>query len=115
MAAEAQRYDQVIDITRAFSNFFRISLNKGKDWIPVREEFEHIHSYLTIQKIRYRDILDYTIHFDEDMADESVLKLLLQPLVENALYHGIKNKRGKGLLSVKGLARKRLPVFFRGG
>ncbi len=100
--AEAHQYDQVIDITRAFSSFFRISLNRGKDWITVEQEFEHVRNYLTIQKIRYRDILDYTAEFSPEMADKPVLKLLLQPLVENALYHGIKNKRGRGLLTVRG-------------
>ena len=100
--AEGRQYEQVIDITRAFSSFFRISLNRGKDWTRVREEFEHIESYLTIQKIRYRDILDYRIAYEPEMAEEPVLKLLLQPLVENALYHGIKNKRGKGLILVRG-------------
>jgi two-component system sensor histidine kinase YesM len=100
--AEGQKNEQVIDITRAFSNFFRISLNRGKDWLTVEEEFEHIQSYLTIQKIRYRDILDYKIDFQKEMAEKPVLKLLLQPLVENALYHGIKNKRGRGFLSVRG-------------
>jgi two-component system sensor histidine kinase YesM len=100
--AEGQKNDQVIDITRAFSSFFRISLNRGKDWLTVAEEFEHIKSYLTIQKIRYRDILDYNIEFQSEMTKLPVLKLLLQPLVENALYHGIKNKRGRGFLSVRG-------------
>jgi len=100
--AEAHQYDQVIDITRAFSSFFRISLNRGKDWITVEQEFEHVQNYLTIQKIRYRDILDYTIEYSPEMAGKPVLKLLLQPLVENALYHGIKNKRGRGLLTVRG-------------
>lgn len=100
--AEEQRNDQVIDITRAFSSFFRISLNRGKDWLTVAEEFEHIKSYLTIQKIRYRDILDYKIDYQSEIEKQPVLKLLLQPLVENALYHGIKNKRGRGVLSVRG-------------
>lgn len=100
--AEEKKNDQVIDITRAFSSFFRISLNKGKDFLTVSEEFEHVKSYLTIQKIRYRDILDYEIEYQSEMADCQILKLVLQPLVENALYHGIKNKRGRGLLQVKG-------------
>jgi len=107
--AEENKNDQVIAITRAFSNFFRISLNKGKDFLTVRDEFEHVRSYLTIQKIRYRDILDYKIEFQPEMANYQILKLVLQPLVENALYHGIKNKRGRGFLSVKGwLENKRL-------
>ncbi len=100
--AEEKKNDQVIDITRAFSSFFRISLNKGKDYLTVSEEFEHVKSYLTIQKIRYRDILDYEIGYMPEMANCQILKLVLQPIVENALYHGIKNKRGRGLLSVKG-------------
>lgn len=109
--AEAHQYDQVIEITRAFSNFFRISLNRGKEWITVEEEFEHIKSYLTIQKIRYRDILDYTIVYEPEMAGEPVLKLLLQPLVENALYHGIKNKRGRGTLAVRGWKQGKFLCF----
>lgn len=109
--AEEQKNDQVIDIVRAFSSFFRISLSRGKDWITVKEEFEHVKSYLTIQKIRYRDILDYTIDYQKEMADQSVLKLLLQPLVENALYHGIKNKRGRGFLAVKGWAENGFLCF----
>jgi two-component system sensor histidine kinase YesM len=100
--AEGHQHDQVISVTRNFSNFFRASLNRGKEWVTVRDEFEHIGNYLTIQKIRYRDILDYSIDYDTTMDNEPMLKLLLQPLVENALYHGIKNKRGRGTLMVKG-------------
>jgi two-component system sensor histidine kinase YesM len=100
--AEGNRNEQVISITRAFSDFFRISLNRGDEWVRVRDEFKHIESYLTIQKIRYRDILDYSIDYERDMAGRIMLKLLLQPLVENALYHGIKNKRDKGLIQARG-------------
>jgi two-component system sensor histidine kinase YesM len=100
--AEGNQYDQVISITRAFSNFFRISLNRGNEWVCVEDEFKHIENYLTIQKIRYRDILDYSIVYEEAMKEKTILKLLLQPLVENALYHGIKNKRGKGTIKAKG-------------
>jgi two-component system sensor histidine kinase YesM len=100
--AEGKQYDQVVSITRAFSNFFRISLNRGNEWVSVYDEFKHIENYLTIQKIRYRDILNYSIEYNEAMGKNIILKLLLQPLVENALYHGIKNKRGKGTVSVRG-------------
>jgi two-component system sensor histidine kinase YesM len=100
--AEGNQNEQVISITRAFSNFFRISLNRGSEWVRVRDEFKHIESYLTIQKIRYRDILDYSIEYERDMEEKIMLKLLLQPLVENALYHGIKNKRGRGSITVTG-------------
>jgi two-component system sensor histidine kinase YesM len=100
--AEGSHYEEVISITRALSNFFRIALNRGGEWVGVQDEFKHIESYLIIQKIRYRDILDYTINYEPAMAGKTILKLLLQPLVENALYHGIKNKRGRGRIVVRG-------------
>jgi two-component system sensor histidine kinase YesM len=99
--AEANKTGQVIEIVRALSSFFRIALSKGKDWITIRQEIEHVRSYLAIQKMRYRDILDYKIEVDEDLLDGTILKLTLQPLVENALYHGIKNKRNGGTIIVR--------------
>jgi two-component system sensor histidine kinase YesM len=99
--AEDKKTDQVIDIVRALSSFFRISLSKGRDWITIGEEIERTRSYLTIQKMRYRDIMDYEIEVDEGAADNTTLKLILQPLVENALYHGIKNKRSGGTITVR--------------
>jgi len=100
--AEGNHNEQVISITRAFSDFFRISLNRGNEWVRVQDEFKHAQSYLTIQKIRYSDILDYSVEYEHEMGQMIILKLLLQPLVENALYHGIKNKRGRGKIYVKG-------------
>ena len=91
--AESKKTDQVVKIVSASPNFFRISLSKGMDWITIGEEVERIRSYLTIQKMRYRDILDFKIEVDEGVSENTILKLILQPLVENALYHGIKNKR----------------------
>ena len=100
--AEAGQSREVIHITRALSDFFRISLSQGKDWIPLSEEIKHLTGYLTIQKIRYRDILDYQIEIPDELGSCQVLKLLLQPLVENAIYHGIKHRRGRGLVKVTG-------------
>ncbi|MEW5959969.1 MAG: histidine kinase [Chloroflexota bacterium] len=99
--AEGNKTAEVIEIVRALSSFFRIALSKGKDWISIRQEIEHVTSYLTIQKMRYRDILDYKIEVDEEILDGTILKLTLQPLVENALYHGIKNKRNGGIITVR--------------
>ena len=99
--AESKRTDQVVRIVTALSSFFRISLSKGMDWITIGEEIERIKSYLTIQKMRYHDILDFKIEVDQDVAENTILKLILQPLVENALYHGIKNKRQGGTISVR--------------
>ncbi len=100
--AEAKRTTQIVDLVSALSRFFRITLSKGRDWITVRDEIAHIESYLVIQKIRYRDILDYQIDIPEDTRSSEMLKLTLQPLVENALYHGIKNKRNGGTIVVRG-------------
>ena len=68
----------------------------------MREEEAHIRSYLQIQQFRYRDILEYSIEIPEELHEYQILKLTLQPLVENALYHGIKNKRGLGHIRVTG-------------
>ncbi len=102
--AEAGQTREVIHITRALSDFFRISLSQGKDFIPLSEEIKHLTGYLTIQKIRYRDILDYEIDIPEEICGARILKLLLQPLVENAIYHGIKHRRGRGMIRVSGRA-----------
>ncbi len=102
--AEAGQTSQVIEITNSLSDFYRISLNNGKDWVGIREEWEHLQGYLRIQKIRYRDILRYELSISEDLREQQMLKLLIQPLVENAIYHGIKNRRSGGLVRVE--ARK---------
>jgi two-component system, sensor histidine kinase YesM len=99
--AEANKSEQVIEIVCALSSFFRIALSKGREWISLRQEIEHVRSYLAIQKMRYRDILDYRIEVDEALLHNTILKLTLQPLVENALYHGIKTKREGGLIVVR--------------
>jgi two-component system sensor histidine kinase YesM len=103
--AEAKQTDRVIEIVSALSSFFRISLSKGRDWITIGEEIERTRSYLTIQKMRYRDIMDFTIEVDERTLNNTILKLILQPLVENALYHGIKNKRSGGTITVRAIQK----------
>ncbi|MDQ0231193.1 cache domain-containing sensor histidine kinase [Metabacillus malikii] len=100
--AEAKKSSEVIDMTKALSHFFRISLSNGEDVIKLAQEIDHVRNYLIIQKIRYRDILEVTFDFNDEIVDYSILKITLQPLVENAIYHGIKNKRGKGLVSIRG-------------
>lgn len=98
--AEEEHTEEVVRITKAFSDFLRISLSRGHEWITISQELEHIKNYLTIQKIRYADILNYSIDADEALMDVKMIKLVLQPLIENAIYHGIKNKRGRGKLKV---------------
>ena len=100
--AESQREDDVINMVNSLSTFFRNSLNRGEDIISLRSELIQARSYLEIQQIRYSDILTWQIDVPEDIQDCNVPKLILQPLIENALYHGIKNRRGRGLLTITG-------------
>ena len=109
--AEAGKKEEVVQMVSALSDFFRTTLSKGKDYITLKEEEKHIRSYLQIQQFRYRDILEYEIDIQEELYPYSILKLTLQPLVENALYHGIKNKRGIGHIQVVAREEKENIVF----
>lgn len=109
--AEAGQKEQVVMMVSTLSDFFRTTLSKGRDYITVKEEATHIRSYLTIQQFRYRDILEYEMDIPEELEEYQILKLTLQPLVENALYHGIKNKRGLGHILVSGKKQGEHLVF----
>lgn len=100
--AEAGQREQVVRMITYLSTFFRTTLSKGKDTITLEEERRHVESYLQIQQFRYQDIMTYDLSIDEKIRDHTVPKLTLQPLVENALYHGIKSKRGGGRITVMG-------------
>lgn len=100
--AEDKQNEEVVNMVSSLSNFFRTSLSKGRDYITLGEEQLQVMSYLQIQQTRYKDILTYSIEIPEELNDCIVLKLILQPIVENALYHGIKNKRGMGMIRVRG-------------
>lgn len=100
--AEAGDQKRVVSMVGNLSDFFRTSLNQGKDIISIREELAHVRSYLEIQQVRYQDILRYEITVPEDLYEYKIPKITIQPLVENALYHGIKNKREQGTITVSG-------------
>ena len=97
---EASRPQAAVEMVSNLSSFFRHSLSRGEDVITLGEEEEHVRSYLQIQQARYKDILEYTIQIDAALRETRLPKLTLQPLVENALYHGIKLKRGKGCIYI---------------
>jgi two-component system sensor histidine kinase YesM len=101
-SAEAGNQKQVVKMVGSLSDFFRSSLNKGKEIVTIRDELQHVRSYLEIQQIRYQDILKYEIDVPEELFDYQIPKITIQPIVENALYHGIKNKRGGGTIVVSG-------------
>ena len=104
--AEDDRKEDVEGIATALSTFFRTALSGGRDVISIREEEMHIRSYLEIQQFRYRDMLTYSIDIEPACMNCMILKMTLQPVVENALYHGIKNKRGGGHISITGTIEK---------
>ena len=87
--AEKHRSEDVVTTVIALARFFRISISKGETFIPVKDEISHIQNYLTIQKIRYVDKFEYTFEIDQEIYDYKVMKLILQPIVENAIYHGV--------------------------
>lgn len=94
--------EKVVQMTAALARYFRLSLSKGKEVITIYEEVEHVKHYLQIQKIRYASKLTYTIEVSPDIFDEMIVKIVLQPLVENALYHGIKDLEEGGYIRVLG-------------
>lgn len=98
--AENHREEDVVDMVTNLSSFFRNSLSKGKDLITLETEKKQVTSYLEIQSVRYSDKLQYEIDIPDDLLHVVVPKLILQPLVENALYHGIKNRRGMGTITI---------------
>ena len=99
---EANETDQAVNMVVTLSNFFRMVLSKGKEFITIADEEKHIRSYLEIQEMRYHDIMEYDIQIDQVVYQYQILKLTLQPIVENALYHGLKEKRAKGFIHIHG-------------
>lgn len=99
---EAGKTQEAVEMVSNLSSFFRSSLSQGRDVITLREEEAHVRSYLQIQQARYKDIMRYTVNIVPELSGALIPKLTLQPLVENALYHGVKLKRGMGHIYVVG-------------
>ena len=94
--------DKAMTAAKNLAGFYRISLSKGDDIITIDDEIRLIENYLAIQKLRYVEYLDYSVEADEEILQFRIPKLTLQPLVENSIYHGLKQKSGKGMLKIKG-------------
>ncbi|HAE21893.1 MAG TPA: histidine kinase [Spirochaetaceae bacterium] len=101
--AEGKKQQEVIAMSSALARLFRLSISRGKEVIDIASEVEHVSNYLTIQKIRYKDKLDYRLEVPEELKGYRTVKIILQPLVENAIYHGIKNKAGTGIIIIAGV------------
>ncbi|MCR4695433.1 MAG: sensor histidine kinase [Pseudobutyrivibrio sp.] len=99
MAREHKAMD-IVKLVDALTNVFRISLSRGNDYIDISQEIKYISSYLYVQKTRYEDKLDFNVEADEDCMEAVVPKLILQPIIENAIYHGIKQKRDVGHINI---------------
>jgi two-component system sensor histidine kinase YesM len=106
------RNDEVITMITSLSRLFRISLSQGKTIISVREELEHARHYLTIQQMRFKHKFTFTIHADEQVLDGLTLKLILQPLIENAIVHGIEYHMDEGSIEID-VQRDEQDVVFR--
>ncbi len=96
--------NDAIEMMESLAKLYQISLSRGKEFITVEEEFCHVQSYLTIQERRYRGDFSYDLRMDPDVEGYRIIKVILQPLIENAIYHGIKNKSDGGEIIVS--ARK---------
>ena len=99
--AERGKTDEVVTMIQSLSKFFRISLSKGKNIITVQEELDHIRHYLVIQSFRFKNKFRYDISADEEVMEYQTIKLILQPIVENALYHGIEMMPDEGLILIR--------------
>ena len=103
---ENEKQSEAVKVVTALARFFRISLSKGKSIIPVKDELEHVRNYLMIQHMRYKNKFTYDIEADEDVLELASLKLMLQPLVENAIYHGMEFMDGDGEILVRAWRRE---------
>jgi len=98
---ENEKQSEAVHTVTALARFFRLSLGKGKNIVTVRDEIDHVKNYLMIQHMRFKNKFDYEFDIAEDVLELPSLKLMLQPLVENAIYHGMEFMDGDGMIMVK--------------
>ena len=100
--AEGKKNEEVVLMTSSLAKFLRQSISNEDQQVSIGQEVEYARSYLTIQKMRYKNKLEYEIYLEASIKSCQIVKLVLQPIIENAIYHGIKYKEGMGLLTVRG-------------
>ena len=103
--AEGKKNEEVVLMTASLARLLRQSISNEDEVVSIGNEIEYVRSYLTIQKMRYKDKLEFEIDVDPSIKYIKIVKLVLQPIVENAIYHGLKYKESKGLLIVRGYTR----------
>ncbi len=99
---ESERYQEAISMVTALAKLFRISLSKGKNIIPIRDEIAHAKYYLDIQRVRYKNKFEVKIEVDPAIEDYCTIKLIVQPLLENAIYYGVEHMDGDGVITLRG-------------
>jgi len=109
--AEWGKTQEVVKMTTALSKMFRRTISTGQEEISVAQEFEHVRNYLDILELRYRDKLEVEIYLDPDIEEETIVKFVIQPLVENAVYHGVRYKETKSVVTVIGRRESELLIF----
>ena len=100
--AEGKKNEEVVLMTASLARLLRQSISNEDEVVPIAQEIEYARGYLTIQKMRYKDKMEFQIDVDPSILHINLIKLVLQPIIENAIYHGLKYKESKGLLQVKG-------------
>lgn len=100
--AEGKKSEEVVLMTSSLAKFLRQSISNEDQQVSIGQEVEYARSYLTIQKMRYKNKLEYEIYLEASIKSCQIVKLVLQPIIENAIYHGIKYKKGMGMLTVRG-------------
>ncbi|WP_019004858.1 sensor histidine kinase [Cohnella laeviribosi] len=109
--AEVEEVESIAVMTKALGDMFRYSIKTDSELVPISDELKHVDNYIAIQRIRYEDRIRFDKQIEAGIENAKMLKLLLQPLVENAIYHGLETKRGKGCVTIKGFARGDRIVF----
>ena len=100
--AEGKKNEEVVLMTASLARLLRQSISIENELVTIGQEIEYVRSYLTIQKMRYKDKLEFEINVDPRITHVQIIRLVLQPIVENAIYHGLKYKESKGMLKVHG-------------
>jgi len=104
--SEIGENEKVIEMTSALSKLFRATTSNANELVTLKTEIDYVTNYMKIQKMRYRDKLNYRLDVDESVLEAKVIKLIIQPMVENAIYHGIKQLKGQGLIIVSAHAEE---------
>lgn len=102
LMARLQKHQEAAQMALSLSESFKLSLNKGKETILLYKELQHIEHYMTILNIRFNNRFTYRVNVDESIMSTEILKLIIQPLVENAIYHGLEPKLGEGTIELTG-------------